>query len=123
MAATEPVTEMMAAEAEEGAGVAPPAPADPAATNIPVARTDAELIDAVRTALTTGEAGLQACDRPIVTSVIDERDASNVRLVLLAVETGASDANADDDGEQMIVVLAPDGDPDACTELDRIALP
>ena len=106
VAATERATEMMAADAA----------ASPAA--IPTLRTDADVVDAVLAARLDRDAEMRACDRVIVAEAIDERDPASTRLVLLAVEPGGSD-----EAGEVIVVLAPIGEPDACAELSRIALP
>ena len=108
-----PVTEMMAAEAAADA-----AGAAPSSLPIPTVANDGDVVDVVRAARLDDQTERQVCDRSIVATALDERDPANVRLVLLAVEPGGSDET-----DEVIVVLAPDGDPDACTELDRIALP
>jgi len=106
VAATELATEMMAADAA----------ASPAA--IPTMRTDADVVDAVVAARLDADDEMRACGRVVLTEAIDERDPATTRLVLLAVEPGGSD-----EGGEVIVVLAPIGEPDACAELSRIALP
>lgn len=105
-AAETAAADVMAAEA---------APAASSAAALLVLLTDDDVVAAVSTTEASVATTFTACDREIVTEASDQRDPDAPRPVLLTIEDTA-------DGS-FVVVLAPEGAPDACTEIGRLPLP
>lgn len=96
-------------------------PAASAVVEVPTVLTDADIVSLVADRIDGSEASegdedaVTACNRAIVTEALDQRDSTAARPILLALERTA-------EGE-FAVVLVPEGEPDACTEIDRLPIP
>lgn len=125
-ASTSVAAEEAVEEATEAGDVAAEAPADAmvvtaapslgaSASDVPVLRDDDDVAAAVDRDDDTESTPMTACGRTIVTEARDERDPTAPRPVLLAVEETPTGS--------FVVLLVPEGVPDACTELERLPLP